>query len=167
MDLGQVVVGQKEMNLAREFALQVRDPGQRFPASLGSVLVPVIAVNAFLKDELAVRVVSQVYREEQLFQVPPMIVQVAGDPDFAIGGQMHDLLSTHGRHLILLSGTLEDFDDFIRIEGHADHGAQEDGIRQPARKVPKPYAGFAGTICGRNVTTKFAGCLHAGASGAS
>jgi hypothetical protein len=79
----------------------------------------VVAVNDFLEYQLAVGIVFQVDRIEQLVEIPPMIVQIPGDPHFPLGGQMNDLLDPHGRDLVLLGGALKNLNNLVWIKTHA------------------------------------------------
>jgi hypothetical protein len=51
-----------------------------------------IAVDEFVQDEVALWVVAQVRRLDQFFEVPPMVVQVPGHPQFPLGREVDDLL---------------------------------------------------------------------------
>ena len=60
MNLGQIVVGQEEMNLAGEVAFELSRADEGDPASLSAGGVEMVAVNQFVQDEMALGMISQV-----------------------------------------------------------------------------------------------------------
>ena len=53
---------------------------------LGAILIIVIAVDELMQDQVPLRVIAQVGITKELFEVPAVVVDVGGHPDFALVG---------------------------------------------------------------------------------
>ena len=78
MNLSQVVISKEEVNLVGEVALELRDAVERFPASFGAVGVVVVAVNHFMKDQMAVWIARELGDIQELVEIAAMVVQIEG-----------------------------------------------------------------------------------------
>ena len=106
VDLREVVVGEEEVDLVGEVALQFRGLVEHLPGAFAALLVEVIAVDQLLQDEVPLRVVAQVGGGDESCEIVAMVVDVAGDPDLALAGQVDDLLVAQRVELVLLGGGL-------------------------------------------------------------
>ena len=55
-----------------------------------------VAVDQLVEDEVPLRVVAEVGGGDELAEVAAVVVDVAGDPDFAVVGQVDDLVLAQG-----------------------------------------------------------------------
>ena len=110
---GEVVIGEEEVNLIGEVALQFRGAIQGLPTVFAAFGVEVVAVNQFVQNEMAMGIAAEFDCFHELIEIAAMIMNVAGHPDFAFGGKMHDLLLTKGRALVFFHRGLEGFDDAV------------------------------------------------------
>jgi hypothetical protein len=78
----------------------------------------VIAVDEFVKDDVARGVVGQIRGLDELAEVGAVIVDVPGHPDFAIFRQSDHLASPKRANFVLIPGRVKRLDYLIRIEAH-------------------------------------------------
>ena len=113
MNLGEVMIGQEEMHLIGELCFEFGGAVENLPTVLSAVGVEMFAVDQFLENNMPLRVVGQISGANQLIKVPAMIVDIAGDPDFAAGFDIDDLLGAEGAIEILIRRRAEGFYDGI------------------------------------------------------
>ena len=130
MDLGQVVVGQQEVDLTAVIRLELGGPVERLPAFLRAVGVEALAVDQLLQDQMPLRVVSQVGGFEQFVEVAAMIVHVAGDPHFPLGRKRHDLLIAQRVDLVFLGRRAERLHYLVGSHRHGKWSMPSGGFRQ-------------------------------------
>jgi hypothetical protein len=130
MDLGKVVVGQEEMDLVRMIAFQLRGEEEGVPADIGAVGVEMIAVDQLVQDQVAVGVTVEIGGGDELVEVAAMVVDVAGHPDLAFGGQVDDLFLAESTELVLLGGGVEGLNNVVGVERHVIHSDWRSMIRQ-------------------------------------
>ena len=140
VDLGEVVVGEEEVHLGGEVALEVGRPDEHLPTVFGAVLVEVLAMDHFMEHDVPLRVVGQVGGDDELFEVPPVVVQVAGHPDFALGRQVDHLPGTGRGDLVFLGGGFQRFDDLIDLIVGERHGLSRNC--SPALRQCRPRSGM-------------------------
>jgi hypothetical protein len=118
VDLGQVMVGQQEMHLVGEVALELGGLVKHQPGVLRPAGVEVIAVDQLVEDEVALRVAAEVRGADELLEVRAVVVDVAGHPHFARFGQRDELMFAERAELVLIAGRAERLDHLVGVVGH-------------------------------------------------
>jgi hypothetical protein len=77
--------------------------------------VVVVAVDQLVQHDVPLRVVRQVGVPDELLEVPPVVVDVAADPQLAGGRQVDDLPGPVRLPLVLLGGAPQRLDDGLRV----------------------------------------------------
>ncbi len=96
VNLGEIVVGEDEVDLLGEIAFELGGFVEGFPGAFGAGGVEVIAVDEFLKDQVALGIGAEVCGGKELAEVGAVVVDVAGNPDFTLGGERDELLVAQG-----------------------------------------------------------------------
>ena len=105
--LGQLVVADEEMDLARLLTFEGGDEVEQLVGTVAAGRVAVRPVNDFLQDEMPGRVVGEVGDPEQAAEVVDVAVEVAGDEDFGGTLQIDDAAAAAGRGAEGVGGSLK------------------------------------------------------------
>src|SRR4051812_25597245 len=89
-----------------------------------------IAVDQFVEHKVPLGVATQVGGSDKLIEVSSVVVEVAGHPKLALGGEVDDLLYAERFHAVFVRRRTERFDHVIGTDLHWRSGIPVGGVRQ-------------------------------------
>jgi len=89
------------------------------PAPLRAGGVEAVAVDQFVKDEMPLGIFIEGGVADDFFVIAAMVVQVAGHPQLALGGEIDGVEVAEGGIEVFVGGDLESFDDPLGGGGHS------------------------------------------------
>ena len=129
VDLGEVVIGEEEMDLAGEIAFQFGGLEKHVPTAFSAGGIEAIAVDQFVKDQMTRGIFIEGDVADEFFIIAAVIVQVAGHPQLALGGEIHRVEIAEGRVEVFVGGDLESFDDALGGGRHSSGFIGVNGAR--------------------------------------
>src|SRR5213075_1826464 len=112
-DLGEIVIGEEKMDLLGEIAFQFGGLEKHVPASLSAGGIETIAVDQLVEDEMALGIFIEGGVADDFFVIAAVVVQVAGHPQLALGGEVDEVEIANGRIEVFVGGDLESFNNTL------------------------------------------------------
>ncbi len=116
LDLGHVVVGEDEVDLAGEFGGELEGGDEEVEGGVFAAGAEGAAVDDFLEEDVALGIFGEVGGFDDAFEVAGMGVDVAGDEEVAMGGEAEHLGIAQGVSAVVVSGNAEEVDKFFSLQ---------------------------------------------------